>query len=207
MTQDQIAVETSLSRSTVNRILKKRGLGLLSALEPKEPRPRYERETPGEIIHIDIKKLGCFNRLGHQRSLPRGIQRNPSGRKEAERHRPSRGAVAYYKRLGVTIARVMTDNGPCYKSQAFCRACRRLGIKHLRTKPYTPQTNGKAERFIQTALREWAYATAYTSSAERKAELPISQHRYNWHRPHGGIEKVTPISRRGRPKLPIRISR
>jgi transposase InsO family protein len=91
----------------------------------------------------------------------------------------------------------MTDNGSCYKSFAFRRACKRLGLKHIRTRPYTPKTNGKVERFIQTSLREWAYAQAYPSSLERKAELPIWLHRYNWHRPHGGINDKTPISRLG----------
>ena len=89
----------------------------------------------------------------------------------------------------------MTDNGSCYRAFAFRNACRDLGLKHIRTKPYTPKTNGKAERFIQTALREWAYAQAYPSSNHRARELPIWIHRYNWHRPHAGIKSQTPISR------------
>ena len=108
-----------------------------------------------------------------------------------------KAAVAYYNSLGVTVARVMTDNGSCYKSFAFRDACRDLGLKHIRTRPYTPKTNGKAERFIQTALREWAYAQAYPTSDHRAAELPVWLHRYNWHRPHGGIKSQTPISRLG----------
>src|SRR6201999_3126354 len=106
-----------------------------------------------------------------------------------------KAAVAYYESLGVTVSQVMTDNGACYKSFAFREACRDLGLKHIRTKPYTPKTNGKAERFIQTALREWAYAQAYPTSDHRAAELPSWLHRYNWHRPHGGIKSQTPISR------------
>ena len=106
-------------------------------------------------------------------------------------------AVAYYDRLGIKVERVMTDNGSCYTAFAFRRACRRLDIRHIRTKPYTPKTNGKAERFIQTSLREWAYAQAYPNSRERKAELPTWLHRYNWHRPHSGIGDKTPISRLG----------
>jgi transposase InsO family protein len=106
-------------------------------------------------------------------------------------------ALDYYDSLGVKVERVMTDNGACYKSFAFRRTCQRLGLKHVRTKPYTPKTNGKAERFIQTTLREWAYAQAYPNSHERKAELPIWLHRYNWHRPHAGIDDKTPISRLG----------
>ena len=102
-----------------------------------------------------------------------------------------KAAVAYYVSLGVKVERVMTDNGSCY----FRRACKRLGLKHIRTKPYTPRTNGKAERFIQTSLREWAYAQAYNTSRERAAELPRWLHRYNWHRPHGSIGSKPPISR------------
>jgi transposase InsO family protein len=107
-------------------------------------------------------------------------------------------AVAYYASLGVTVTRVMTDNGSCYRSKAFAKACRRLGLRHVRTKPYTPRTNGKAERFIQTALREWAYAVAYPNSDRRAAELPVWLHRYNWHRPHGSLKTKTPISRLGK---------
>jgi len=103
--------------------------------------------------------------------------------------------AAYYASLGVKIERVMTDNGSCYRSKAFRKACQRLGLRHVRTKPYTPRTNGKAERFIQTSLREWAYAQAYNSSAERTAELPRWLHRYNWHRPHASIDAKPPISR------------
>src|SRR5438128_2210372 len=106
-----------------------------------------------------------------------------------------KAAVAYYASLGVSIARVMTDNGSCYRSKAFAKACRDLGLKHVRTRPYTPKTNGKAERFIQTALREWAYAIAYPTSNHRAAELPVWLHRYNWHRPHGSLKSKTPISR------------
>lgn len=104
-------------------------------------------------------------------------------------------ALAYYTSLGITVSPVMTDNGSCYKSKAFARACRDLALKHIRTRPYTPRTNGKAERFIQTALREWAYAVAYPTSRHRAAELPVWRHRYNWHRPHGGLKSKTPISR------------
>ena len=96
-----------------------------------------------------------------------------------------KAAVAYYASLGVAVERVMTDNGSCYRSFAFRDACRRLGLKHIRTRPYTPKTNGKAERFIQTCLREWAYARAYHTSDQRAEELPCWLHRYNWHRPHG----------------------
>ncbi|MDE2465687.1 MAG: transposase, partial [Alphaproteobacteria bacterium] len=105
--------------------------------------------------------------------------------------------VAYYASLGVKVERVMTDNGSCYRSKAFAKACKRMGLSHVRTKPYTPKTNGKAERFIQTSLREWAYARAYDTSDQRAHELPYWMHRYNWHRPHGSIGSRPPISRLG----------
>ena len=224
-TMDQIAAETGLSRATVSRILKRRGLSLLACLEPKPPRPRYERKTPGEIIHIDIKKLGRFNRPGHRITGDRTRQSNqrmngtapgweyvhiaiddhsrvaysdifPDEKKySAVAH--LKAAVAYYQSLGVTVTRVMTDNGGCYKSHLFRDACEDLGIKHIRTKPYTPQTNGKAERFVQTTIREWAYAQEYQTSDERKADLPKWLHRYNWHRPHASLGKKPPISRLG----------
>ena len=108
-----------------------------------------------------------------------------------------KAALSYYNRLGITITRLMTDNGSCYRSKAFNKTCKALGIKHIYTKPYTPKTNGKAERFIQSSLREWAYARAYDSSEQRKAELPHWLHHYNWHRPHAGINRKTPISRSG----------
>jgi transposase InsO family protein len=220
-TGKQIAAEVEVSPATVSRILCRLGLNRIRDLEPAEPERRYERETPGEIIHIDIKKLGRFERVGHRITGDRAGQSNSRGvgwefvhvciddhsRVAFSEIKPDetadsavpflKAAIAYYKSLGVTVTRVMTDNGSCYKSFAFRDACRELGIKHIRTKPYTPRTNGKAERFIQTALREWAYAQAYPTSDRRAQELPIWLHRYNWHRPHGGIKSQTPISRLG----------
>ena len=220
-TQYHIASERALSKATVSRIPKRRGLSLLSTLEPAQPRPRYERETPGEIIHIDIKKLGKFSRIGHRITGDRTRQANTRGAGWEFAHAAvddhSRVAridifpdekkksavaflkqtVAYYRNPGVTVDRVMTGNGSCYRSFAFARACKRLGIKHIRTKPYTPQTNGKAERFIQTALREWAYATAFENSDQRRQALPTWLHRYNWHRPHASLGQKPPISRLG----------
>ena len=222
-TQAAIANACGLSRATVSRILRRRGLSLLSAIEPAEPRPRYERATPGEIIHIDIKKLGRFNAVGHritgsrvgqsnQRALGHGpgwefvhvaiddhsrlafSQIHPD-EKKASAIAFLEATVSHYHRLGVTLDRVMTDNGSCYRSRAFRQACERLHLKHIRTRPYTPQTNGKAERFIQTALREWAYATAFDTSEQRRAELPRWLHRYNWHRPHASLGGKPPISR------------
>jgi transposase InsO family protein len=220
-TGKQIAQETGVSPATVSRVLKRLGLSRIKDLEPAAPIIRYERKAPGEMIHIDIKKLGRFDRVGHRitgdrtgQSNSRGIgwefvhvciddasriafsQIMPNEKKESATAF-LKAALAYYESLGVTVARVMTDNGSCYKAFDFRDACRDLGLKHIRTKPYTPKTNGKAERFIQTALREWAYAQAYPTSQRRAEELPFWLHRYNWHRPHGGIKSQTPISRLG----------
>jgi transposase InsO family protein len=221
LTGQAIAAEVGVSTATVSRILKRLGLNKLSALEPAEPVRRYQRERPGELIHIDIKKLGKFNRVGHRITGNRTGQSNSRGIgweflhvaiDDASRVGFSRimdserkacavafltAAVAYYASLGVIVECVMTDNGSCYRSRSFRHACRRLGLKHIFTRPYTPRTNGKAERFIQTALREWAYAKAYDTSLQRAAELPIWMHRYNWHRPHGSIGTVPPISTLG----------
>jgi transposase InsO family protein len=224
-TGKQIAAEVGVSPATVSRILHRLGLNRLAALEPAEPIRRYERQHPGELIHIDIKKLGKFNRIGHRITGDRTRQSNQRSRgqgpgweyvhvciDDASRIAFSqvmknekqgcavaflKAAIAYYTSLGITVERVMTDNGACYKSLAFQKACKRLGLRHIRTKPYTPKTNGKAERFIQTSLREWAYAQAYNTSKERAAELPRWLHRYNWHRPHGSLDSKPPISRLG----------
>ena len=221
MPGNEIASTVGVSASTVSRVLKRLGLSKLSALEPAEPPRRYEREKPGEMIHIDIKKLGKFNQIGHRITGDRRGQSNSRGVgweyvhvciDDASRVAFSRimktergacavaflkAAVAYYKSLGITVLRVMTDNGSCYRSRAFAKACRRLKLKHVRTKPYTPRTNGKAERFIQTSLREWAYARAYLNSRQRARELPFFMHRYNWHRPHASIGRMPPITRLG----------
>jgi transposase InsO family protein len=216
-TGKQIAAEVGVSPATVSRILRRLGLNRIAALEPAEPVRRYERQHPGELIHIDIKKLGRFDRVGHRITGNRQGESRGAGWEFVhvciddasrlafsqilpdERKQSAvaflKAAVAYYASLGVTVFRVMTDNGSCYRSSAFANACRGLGIRHIRTRPYTPKTNGKAERFIQTALREWAYAQAYPNSDRRADELPIWLHRYNWHRPHGSLKSNPPISR------------
>jgi transposase InsO family protein len=220
-TQHHIAETFGLSPATVSRILRARGLSLLSALEPQPPRPRYERATPGEIIHFDIKKLGRFDRIGHRITGDASGQNRSRGagwefahvaiddhsrvatadifpdEKKESAIAFLQAAVTYYESLGIAVSGIMTDNGGCYRSKAFERACRKLGLKHIRTRPYTPQTNGKAERFIQTALREWAYATAFNNSEQRRNQLPAWLHRYNWHRPHASLEKKPPVSRLG----------
>jgi len=217
-TGKQIAAQLGVSPATVSRVLRRLGLNRIAALEPAEPIRRYEREHPGELIHIDIKKLGRFDKVGHRITGDRRAGRSRAAGWEFvhvaiddasrvgfsqilpdEKKQSAvaflRAAVAYYLGLGVTVARVMTDNGSCYRSKAFRDACRDLGLKHIRTRPYTPKTNGKAERFIQTALREWAYAQAYPNSDRRAQELPVWLHRYNWHRPHSSLKSKPPISR------------
>jgi len=218
-TGEQIAAEVGVSAATVSRVLKRLGLNRLAALEPAEPIRRYERAAPGEIIHIDIKKLGKFNRTGHRITGDRTGQSKTRGigweyvhlaiddhsrlayseilpdEKRGSCLRFLFNALRFFQNLGVKVERVMTDNGSSFRSCRYAKALRRLGIKHLRTKPYTPKTNGKAERFVQTSLREWAYARAYTTSEERASELPRWLHRYNWHRPHGSIGAKPPISR------------
>ena len=215
----QIAAEVGVSPASVSRILKRLGLNRLSALEPAEPVRRYERAAPGEIIHIDIKKLGKFNRIGHRITGDRTGQSNTRGvgweylhlavddhsrlayseilpdEKRASCLRFLFNALRFFRSFGVKVERVMTDNGSSFRSFRYARAMRRLRVRHLRTKPYTPKTNGKAERFVQTSLREWAYARAYPTSDDRAAELRPWLHRYNWHRPHGSLGAKPPISR------------
>ena len=217
----RIAAEAGVSRATVGRILTRHGLNRWRDLEPAEPVRRYERDRPGEMIHIDIKKLGRFNRVGHRITKDRTGQSNRRGigwefvhvciddhsrlgfadimpdEKKQSAIAFLEAAVAWYRRFNITVERVMTDNGSCYKSFAFRDACKQLGLKHIRTKPYTPKTNGKAERFIQSSLREWAYARAYENSEQRAGELPHWLHHYNWHRPHAGIKGDQPINRSG----------
>ncbi len=220
-TGKQIAADLHISPATVSRILRRRGLNKLSALEPSEPVRRYEREHPGEIIHIDIKKLGRFNSIGHRITGDRTGQSNDRGvgweylhlaiddhsrvgyseilpnEKRTSCLRFLFNTLRFFRAHGVEIQRVMTDNGSSFRSHRYAKALRRLRIKHLRTKPYTPKTNGKAERFVQTALREWAYAKAYLNSDQRAADLPVWLHRYNWHRPHASLKAKVPISRLG----------
>lgn len=221
-----IASETGVSPATVSRVLRRAGLSRLKDLEPAEPVRRYEHAKPGDMIHLDIKKLGRFNQIGHRITGERTGQSNQRqngtapgweyvhvaiddhsriaftqvhpDEKAVSAVAHLKAAVAWYIKLGVTVRRVMTDKGSCYRSDAFAKACKTLGLKHVRTKPYTPKTNGKAERFIQTCLREWAYARAYQNSDQRAQDLPMWTHLYNWHRPHAGIKHKTPISRLGK---------
>lgn len=214
--QWRIAAEAGFSLASVSRHLRRIGLSRLKSLDPVEPVIRYERAAPGELLHIDTKRLGRINGIGHRISGERQHRNRGIGwdsvhlaiddhsRVSFARIKPDetaascveflRQAVAYYASLGVRIDRVMTDNGSGYKN-TFRTACANLGLRHLRTKPYTPKTNGKAERFVQTSLREWAYARPYSSSAEREAALQPFIHRYNWHRPHSALNHQPPMSR------------
>jgi transposase InsO family protein len=213
----RIAQESGRSLATLSRCMKRIGLSRLKSLEPPEPVRRYERAAPGELLHIDTKRLGRINGVGHRITGDRTKNRNKGigwdavhlaiddhSRVSFARIKPDectsscveflREAVAYYACLGVRIDRLMTDNGAGYK-KIFDAACQELGIRHIRTRPYTPKTNGKAERFVQTSLREWAYARPYESSAEREAALQPFIHRYNWHRPHSALNHQPPMTR------------
>jgi transposase InsO family protein len=216
-TYRQIAQPLGIGHSTVARLLKARGMNRLAALEPARPENRYEHPLPGDPLHLDIKKLGRFARPGHRATGDRQQSTRGAGWEyvhiaiddhsriaHSSIHPDETGqsacrallqAVSYYAALGIRFKRVLTDNGAAYKSHRFMRLCQRLGLRHLRTRPYTPRTNGKAERFIQTALREWAYARSYESSDQRSQHLLGWLHQYNWHRPHASLNYLPPISR------------
>ena len=215
----RIARATGLSRATISRILVRLKLNKVKMLEPVRPVVRYERSAPGDLLHVDIKKLARIHKPGHR------ITGNPQ---DETRHAgweflyvaiddhsrmayvammPDEKAVsaaaflaqavAYFSRHGIVVRRVMTDNGPCFCSDRFRDTCRSFAMRHIRTRIYTPQTNGKAERFIQTAIREWAYARLYQNSKERNQHLRGWIHDYNWHRPHASLNQSPPISRSG----------
>jgi transposase InsO family protein len=220
--QAQIASCLGVSKATVSRVLKRAGLSRLSDLRPPEPVQRYEREQPGELLHIDIKKLGRFDRVGHRITGDRAQRGRNIGWEhvfvavddhsrmaftqiypDESKHSAQaflRSAVAYFEQLGVSVQRVLTDNGKSFHSALFAASCLELGISQKFTRAYRPQTNGKAERFIQSALREWAYGHAYASSDQRRDALPVWNHFYNWHRPHHGINLMPPVSRLSVPR-------
>lgn len=219
LTLVSIATQLGLSRATVARICARAGLNRLTRLELPPPVRRYERAEAGELLHLDIKKLGRITRIGHRITGDRRdtvdgagweyvhVAIDDASRVGYAQVLPDeqgdsavaflRAAVAYYAALGVILREVLTDNGSCYRSREFARACRDLGLKHRFTRPYTPRTNGKAERFIQTALREWAYARAYHHSSQRIAELPRWLHSYNWHRSHASLAGQPPMFKLG----------
>jgi transposase InsO family protein len=219
------AIARQLGRpvATIGVVLRRRGLGRLKALDPKPAVIRYQRDRPGELIHIDIKKLGRIDGIGHRISGDRRGQKRGTGweflhvciddasrlayteilpdeRKESAVAFLER-ALAWYATLGVTVERVMTDNGSAYRSHLFRRAIGDAGLKHKRTRPYRPQTNGKAERFIQTSLREWAYLQAFESSTARSQAMRPWLHAYNTERPHAALAGKSPLTRLNRDNL------
>jgi transposase InsO family protein len=217
LTQARVAAALGVSKSTVGRVLARAGLSLLSDLDPVEPIVRYEHEAPGDMLHIDTKKLGRIERPSHRVTGNRRDSVDGAGWEmlfvaiddhariaftamHADERTPNairflRDAVVYYARLGITVRRLLTDNGSAFRSKDFAASCKELGIRHRFTRPYRPQTNGKAERFIQSALREWAYGFTYQHSSERTQALDRWNHHYNWHRPHQGIAGAVPMSR------------
>jgi transposase InsO family protein len=223
MTAAEIAEVLGMALSTVSRWLGRIGLGKRSRLSPPEPPNRYERKRPGELIHVDIKKLGRILRPGHRVT---GNRR--------DRYTDARGygvagwefvhvcvddatrlayvevladeravtaigflrrAVEWFASMGIAVERVMSDNGSCYRSHAHASACQELGLKHLFTRPYRPRTNGKAERFIQTLQNRWAYGAIYANSTERTAALPGWLTHYNFTRRHGSLGHKAPAAR------------
>ncbi len=217
MTAAEIAECLAMPLSTVSAVLTRIGLGKLSRLEPLEPANRYERKRPGELLHIDVKKLGRIGRPGHRvngdrRTRSRGVGWEfvhvcvddatrlayvevLADEKAVTAVGFLRRAVAHYKAHGIRVERVMTDNGSAYVSILHALACKKLGIKHLRTRPYRPRTNGKAERFIRTMLGGWAYGAIYGSSEERRQALPGWLDFYNHRRPHGSLSHQPPHKR------------
>lgn len=219
LTSADIALALGMPASTVSGILTRIGLGRLSRLEPPEPANRYQRERPGELIHIDVKKLGRINHVGHRVS---------GARRKANRTRGAgwefvhvcvddatrlayvevlsdekattavaflRRATSFYRSHGIQVQRLMTDNGSAYVSTVHAIACKTLGIRHIRTRPYRPQTNGKAERFIRTLLGGWAYGAIYHDSRQRNAALAGWLDFYNHRRPHGSLARQPPAAR------------
>ena len=216
-TGPEIARRLQLGRATVARLLHRRGLARLAALEPPRPTRRYEWAHPGDLVHLDTKKLGRIGRVGHRitgdrRSRVRGIgweyvhvavddaSRFVYVEVLGDEDGPTVTAflwraLAWFRRHGIRVRRLLTDNAFAYGSHAFVALCQRHGLQQRRIQPYTPRTNGKAERFIQTLLREWAYRRPYASSAARTRALGAWLHYYNWHRHHSSLAGEPPVSR------------
>ena len=217
LSSPEIAASLALPVSSVTNELRRLGLNKLSRLEPRPPVLRYEHAAPGDMVHIDIKKLGRIDGVGHRITGDRSNRKRGSGWEYLhvcvddhsrlaytellpdEKAATATGflirAADWFARHGVKIHRVMTDNGSAYVSHLFRAGIAFLGARHVRTRPYTPRTNGKAERFIQTSIREWAYRQAYESSAERAAYLLPWLHDYNHRRPHAALNHRPPLSR------------
>lgn len=212
-----IAADLGLPRSTLARDLRRRGWGRLPPMNPPPPVIRYEHDHPGDLIHLDVKKLGRFRRPGHRVTGDKRTDSVGAGYDyvhvciddasrvayvevlpDERRYTTTRfllRALRWLKVHGVRVQRVMTDNGSPYVSKVFAKTCRWLGLKHKRTRPYTPRTNGKAERFIQTLQREWAYAKPYADSNQRAAALPAWLEHYNHFRPHTALHQQPPFTR------------
>lgn len=212
-----LAELTGISRATIGRVLRRHRLSRARDLDPPPPAVRYERKAPGELLHLDIKKLGRIDGVGHRihgdrRTRARGVgwefvhvAIDDFSRLAYLEVLPDelgttvagflRRALAWYRGHGIEVRRVMTDNGSGYVSRVLAELFQAEGLRHLRTKPYTPRTNGKAERFIQTALREWAYRFVYQTSQQRMAALPRWLHHYNHHRQHAALGRLPPASR------------
>ena len=217
MTGAEIAETLAMPVSTVSGILTRIGLGKLWRLEPLEPANRYEKKRPGELVHVDVKKLGRIGRPGHRvngdrRTRTRGIGWEYvhvaiddatrlvyvevlDDEKAVTAVGFLRRAVAHFAAFGIRVERLMTDNGSAYVSVVHALACKALGIKHLRTRPYRPRTNGKAERFIRTMLGGWAYGAIYRDSDERRRALAGWLDFYNRRRPHRSLSRQAPIQR------------
>jgi transposase InsO family protein len=218
MTGPQIAKDLELPRATVARVLKRAGLERLSKLDVPEPANRYEHRRPGDLLHLDVKKLGRISGFhGHRITGDRSRRRKGAGwdyvhvaiddrtriayaevlRDETAETSAAflRRATAWYRTLGIRVKKILTDNGSGYRARRFAHELERLKVIHKRTRPYRPRTNGKAERFIQTLLREWAYAVAYLTSEARARVLPRWLRHYNQRRPHGSLHGLPPISR------------
>jgi transposase InsO family protein len=225
MTAAEIAEVLGMALSTVSAVLKRIGLGKRSRLTPPEPPNRYERKRPGELVHLDIKKLGRIAGAGHRLTGDRRSQHARRGRRARgelgwefvhvavddatrlayaevlpnEQGETAAGflrrAITWFDSFGIEVERVLSDNGACYRSTTHAHACRQLGIRHLFTRPYRPRTNGKAERFIQTLINRWAYGAIYGSSAERTAALPGWLNHYNFTRRHGSLSHKPPGTR------------
>jgi transposase len=219
LTGDEIAIRLGFCRSSIFRALRRLAMSRLRLLEERDPVQRYQWEKPGQMLHLDVKKLGKIDGVGHRKvGLGNARRRRPgweylhvcvddASRAAYTAILPDETAeyaieflwfaVAWYASHGIKVERILTDNGSCYRSWKFRDACREFGIQHKRTRPYRPQTNGKAERFIRTALKEWAYAQTYTHSWKRTAYLPVWTHRYNFLRPHTALGRKPPASMLG----------
>jgi transposase InsO family protein len=215
----RIAQALALSRATVSRILRRAGMNRLRSLDPPPPVVRYEHKRPGSLIHFDIKRLARIVKPGHRVHGDRTRETRGAGyeylhiaiddhsritfaailpdQTSASAQRFFHMTRAHFSRFGFSIRRVLTDNGSCYRDRRFRMLLNQQHIKQRFTRPYTPKTNGKAERFIQTALREWAYARSYQNSLERHQQLDPWLHDYNFHRPHFSLKLKTPASRAG----------